>query len=142
MKVLVASDGSEPVMRACEMLARLLAGRSDDVRVLTVLPVTMEPRAQLGGGPRERRERLRAVEDEVEKAVRGPRQILEREGREIETRHRFGNFAEGILAEIAEWRPDLIVMGRRGRGRATRLLMGSVSEHVFREARIPVLLAP
>jgi nucleotide-binding universal stress UspA family protein len=44
-----------------------------------------------------------------------------------------------ILAAIAEHQPDLVVMGTHGRGGLTRLLFGSVTEAVLREARVPVL---
>jgi nucleotide-binding universal stress UspA family protein len=50
-----------------------------------------------------------------------------------------GSEAEGILAAAAEEKADLIVMGTHGRGGLSRLLMGSVAEHVLRKAPCPVL---
>lgn len=50
-----------------------------------------------------------------------------------------GSEAEGILAVAAEEKADLIVMGTHGRGGLSRLLMGSVAEHVLRKAPCPVL---
>lgn len=47
--------------------------------------------------------------------------------------------APAILAAIGEHQPDLVVMGTHGRGGLTRLLFGSVTEAVLREARVPVL---
>ena len=44
-----------------------------------------------------------------------------------------------ILAAIAEHEPDLVVMGTHGRGGLTRLLFGSVTESVLRDANVPVL---
>ena len=44
-----------------------------------------------------------------------------------------------ILAAIAEHQPDLVVMGTHGRGGLSRLLFGSVTETVLREAKVPVL---
>lgn len=44
-----------------------------------------------------------------------------------------------ILAAIGEHQPDLVVMGTHGRGGLTRLLFGSVTEAVLREAKVPVL---
>ncbi|HBH01951.1 MAG TPA: universal stress protein UspA, partial [Candidatus Rokubacteria bacterium] len=35
---------------------------------------------------------------------------------------------------------DLVVVGARGRGGIERLLLGSVSERVLRDARCPVLI--
>jgi nucleotide-binding universal stress UspA family protein len=44
-----------------------------------------------------------------------------------------------ILAAIAEHQPDLVVMGTHGRGGLSRLLFGSVTEAVLRDAKVPVL---
>lgn len=44
-----------------------------------------------------------------------------------------------ILAAIGEHQPDLVVMGTHGRGGLTRLLFGSVTEAVLRDAKVPVL---
>jgi len=46
------------------------------------------------------------------------------------------------LVRIAEARDaDMIVVGRRGRGRAVSLLLGSTAEYVVRRATVPVLVA-
>jgi nucleotide-binding universal stress UspA family protein len=48
--------------------------------------------------------------------------------------------AEAILEEAEREQCDLIVMGTRGLGRLTGLLLGSVSQKVVQHARCPVLL--
>lgn len=58
---------------------------------------------------------------------------------ELETEVREALPVPAILAAIAEHRPDLVVMGTHGRGGLTRLLFGSVTEAVLREAAVPVL---
>ena len=45
----------------------------------------------------------------------------------------------GILRAVEEHRPDLLVMGTHGRGGLARLVYGSVTEAVLRDALIPVL---
>jgi nucleotide-binding universal stress UspA family protein len=52
-----------------------------------------------------------------------------------------GDPAESIIQTAESEKADLIVMGRRGRGKLQGLLMGSVSERVARHAQVPVLLA-
>lgn len=47
---------------------------------------------------------------------------------------------EGILYEAERFRADLIAVGWRGHGPARRLLMGSVSRGVVREAKCAVLV--
>ena len=51
-----------------------------------------------------------------------------------------GHPAGEILAAAAGFDADLIVVGARGLGGMKRLLLGSVSERVLRDARCPVLI--
>lgn len=46
---------------------------------------------------------------------------------------------EGILAAIADHRPDLVVMGTHGRGALSRLMFGSVARAVIRASNVPVV---
>ena len=57
----------------------------------------------------------------------------------VETR--FGDPATEIVRFAAEGGFDHIVMGRRGRGGVAKLLLGSVSEKVLKDATIPVTVA-
>ena len=52
----------------------------------------------------------------------------------------FGEPAQEILAAAARHGSGLIVMGRRGAGRARRALFGSVTKEVLRGTRCPVLV--
>lgn len=47
--------------------------------------------------------------------------------------------APGILAEATKHSADLIVMATHGRSGVDRLVLGSVTEHVLSEAKVPVL---
>ncbi|MGH2726789.1 MAG: universal stress protein, partial [Actinomycetota bacterium] len=49
MKVLLATDGSEPALRACHMIAGMLVPERDEVRVLTVLSYHVYPHALVPG---------------------------------------------------------------------------------------------
>jgi universal stress protein A len=51
-----------------------------------------------------------------------------------------GDPGSGILAAIEAEKVDLLVVGTRGRDRAGRLLLGSVSDHLVRRAGCPVLV--
>ncbi len=59
----------------------------------------------------------------------------------VAVRHRLlsGTTADAILTAAAEEKADLIVMGTHGRGGLSRVLLGSVAEHVLRNASCPVL---
>jgi nucleotide-binding universal stress UspA family protein len=52
-----------------------------------------------------------------------------------------GDPGESIVAAAEAEAADLIVVGTHGRGTIGRLLLGSVSEHVVRNAPCPVLVA-
>jgi nucleotide-binding universal stress UspA family protein len=56
----------------------------------------------------------------------------------IETEVEVGHPAEHILRYAEDNHADMIVMGRRGQTRATRWILGSVSERVMRYAHCPV----
>jgi hypothetical protein len=47
--------------------------------------------------------------------------------------------AEAILREAVRGNCDLIVMGTRGRSRSAAILLGSETDHVLRQAPVPVL---
>ena len=51
-----------------------------------------------------------------------------------------GNPAHEIVKAAKEYEHDLIVIGSRGRSRATAALLGSVSHQVLHEAPVPVLV--
>jgi nucleotide-binding universal stress UspA family protein len=53
-----------------------------------------------------------------------------------------GRPEEEIINIAKEWRADLIVMGTHGRSGISKMLTGSVAEHVIRHATVPVLIAP
>ncbi|HYH78717.1 MAG TPA: universal stress protein [Longimicrobium sp.] len=55
---------------------------------------------------------------------------------------RTGEAAGEILAEAAEWKADLVVVGTHGRRGVPRLLLGSVAETVLRRASTSVLVIP
>lgn len=56
-----------------------------------------------------------------------------------ETIIRKGDILAELSALVEEKKIDLIVLGTHGRAGASRLLMGSVAEHIFRRASCPVL---
>lgn len=53
-----------------------------------------------------------------------------------------GKPAEEILAQIAECRADVVVMGTQGLGGAKRMVFGSTTDRVLRESPVPVLAVP
>ncbi len=52
---------------------------------------------------------------------------------------REGNAAQQIAASVRQFQADLILLGTRGRGKASKLLLGSVAEQVLRSVNLPVI---
>ncbi|MEA2502439.1 MAG: hypothetical protein QOD01_2550 [Actinomycetota bacterium] len=141
LSVVLATDGSEHSVKAASVLVGVLGGRSAEVRLVTVLSMEMEPTTYLGELSDAGQRRARIAE-ETEKAVGDVRPILEEAGLSVSVHHRFGNPPDEVLAEVEEVVPDLVVVGRRGLGRAASLVLGSVSSSLLRHSEVPVLTVP
>lgn len=61
---------------------------------------------------------------------------------EMKRKVRAGNTREEIFAEVADFRPDLVLLGTHGTGGFDRLVLGSVAADVSREAPCSVLVVP
>ncbi len=142
MKILVATDGSDAAAIACELARDVATLSHGEVRIVAVVP----PVNDLFGGawPME----AMVDPEPVAKAARAHLQTcLQREldqtspDLEPTTSLLEGRPSDAIVAEARRWRADLIVVGSRGHGALTSILLGSVSEEVVDQAPIPVLVA-
>ncbi|MDP2311648.1 MAG: universal stress protein [Pseudomonadota bacterium] len=133
------SESASQVVRLAVQVARAGGGK------LTLLHVGMAPGAQAVetyGVP------VSAVLPELyDQLAKEGLHVLQRLGREevpedVEWRAvaRDGYAADEILAEVGTGAYDLLVMGTHGRRGLTRAVLGSVTEHVIREAKVPVLV--
>jgi nucleotide-binding universal stress UspA family protein len=141
LSVVLATDGSEHSVKAARVLVDLLGGRSGKVRLVTVLSMDMEPTSYLGELS-DADQRRAHIAEETEEAVGDVRRILEEAGLPVSVHHRLGNPPDEVLAEVDEVVPDLVVVGRRGLGRAASLVLGSVSSSLLRHSAVPVLTVP
>lgn len=120
-RIVVAADGSAHALRAARFLARLGDLRAVQVRVLGVAGAAPAARLQQALARIERLLRPRVKHASVT-IVEGRRP------------------ARTILATLERDHPDLVVLGARGAGAVTRLLLGSVSDAVLLGAPCPVLI--
>jgi nucleotide-binding universal stress UspA family protein len=136
----VVIDGSEEVELAAGVAVELAKSTSSELHLVHVklLPITppypevLDWRVDLQRAEREARELL----DEQVKKIEGV-------GGTVAGVHlREERPAEEIVALAEELGADLIVVGRRDRGRIRRALTGSVSNSVVRHAHRPVLVVP
>jgi nucleotide-binding universal stress UspA family protein len=131
--ILLATDlmaaSSEATARAIDLAARL------DARLLIVN--VLEKRRLAGGGSHERVDQARAERERLlVKVVRDARSA----GVTAEFLVWEGDPGSSIAAAAEAEGADLIVVGTRGRSGAERMLLGSVSDHVVRNAGCPVLV--
>ena len=134
--VLVAFDGSPDAELALEHAVGLAQVFRARLALVAVVPPPPSFAWQAPGGVRAAHDaqqqdldqRLRAAADGVPDDLPLTTRLLE------------GDPAREILRAAREGEHDLIVMGSRGRGRVTTALLGSVSNHVMHDARVPVLI--
>lgn len=142
MRVLVATDGSDPARVGCE-LGREVATRSGGVvRFVAVLPWTRD----LFGGPWPVAAALdpeiveRAAIEQLEGALHGEVELTATEIQPTSVLRR-GSAAAEIVGAAVAWSADLIVVGSRGHNALETMLLGSVAEEVIDRSPIPVLVA-
>jgi nucleotide-binding universal stress UspA family protein len=141
MRVLVAVDGSSGSLQAARLVRTL---DWPDGTVVTLLGV-VDPGAWIPPGPgvpgsggliREDQIGTYLAEHQLAIAAELPRADLDVENTLLE-----GRPADAIIAEARRLDVDLIVVGSRGHGRLTSLLLGSVSAAVVDRAPCSVLVA-
>jgi nucleotide-binding universal stress UspA family protein len=131
--ILLATDltaaSREATDRAVDLASRLQA------RLLIVN--VLEKRRLSGGGSHDRVDQARSERETLlVKVVRGAREA----GVTAEFLVWEGDPGDSITAAAEAERADLVVVGTRGRSSAERMLLGSVSDHVVRNATCPVLV--
>ena len=137
-KLLVCTDSSPSssgVIRAGLEVGRLTSAK---LRLLEVVMTPLYP-DQLPASL----EQMRAREQDVRARLEQYQASATEAGVDLEVQVRTGATAyEGILEEAETDQPGLIVMGRKGSTRLSRLLMGSVAERVIGLSGCSVLIVP
>lgn len=138
-KILIATDGSPSALQAVEFGLELAEEHQAEpifvhvAPAADVLPVTGFAMAGPVSVPHDVGEADRSSLDEAY-------EIAEERGIEARTKLLAGDAAKQIVAYADEVDADLIVVGSRGLGRVSGVLLGSVSRAVLRDAKRPVLI--
>lgn len=136
MKILVPMDGSETALRALDLAIRRISPGGGEIRVLTVQLAIPASVGDFVGA-----ETVRGYHrDEADKALGPARERLAVANVPHAVEMRIGPIAETIAADAAESGCDEIVMGHRGMGGLSTLLLGSVADRVLRLAEVPVTI--
>jgi len=134
-RILVPVDGgpvSAKGLKEAIKLARAARARLRLLHVVEPLPVLPEVPARYD---------TRAFEGlMVEQFEREVWPLVHRGGTQKEVRH--GLAVETLLAAVAEWKADLLVVGSHGKGWVDRLLVGSVTERLLNALPTALLIVP
>jgi nucleotide-binding universal stress UspA family protein len=140
-------DGSRHARQAAEYLATLSPPRGGRVTVVRIEePMGMPPSAgRLPGGIRAMvRQQVAAIN--AQRLARAQRDVdavaarLARRGWSVRTSVRLGAPLEELLGVVATTGAGTLVVGARGTGGMTRLLLGSVADGALNRSPVPVLV--
>lgn len=134
-KILVASDGSGPSMRAARAAGLIAGVTSAEVTVLTVASIPEQYKDDLNDD-------LEAgYIDEWSKVLEATAKQVKAQGVQAKTNLvREGGAAAAILKELGGGGYDLLVLGRTGSGNPASKTMGSVSDKITSEAKCSIML--
>lgn len=133
MKILLAYDGMERSRNALDETVELAGEGKAEVTIVSVVP-EKEARASKAGGHQ-------FLAPHAHQDVANGRKYLRENGVVAETKILYGDPAEEISREAREGGYDLIVAGSRQPGTLGRLVLGSVSGRLVKEAPCPVVVA-
>ena len=139
MKILVATDGSKPALHAVKYAAKLVGLLSSSSNSITLISVHDDAglrhvKAFIG------REVIADYLRELsEKELKLARKVLDGAGVKHNMEIRTGPVAQEIVGCAKVGKFDLIVLGSKGRGAISDLLLGSVAQRVLATADIPVI---
>ena len=138
MKILLATDGSPHSRRVVSYLVghlRLLADKPDLYLVHVRPPLPGRAAAALN-----RSIVRRYYSDETRKALASAKRALDRGKVPYREVHMIGDPGETIAAYAKKGRFDLVVLGSRGQGALSNLLLGSVASKVLANCKVPALI--
>lgn len=141
-RFLVATDGSPSAGRAVDLAAQLAGVMNSEVTILAVMQLAGD------GDVKEfaRSEHATAgeiLERDTAATLSRAKACMAAAGvKQIDAIATIGDPAEIILKAAADIAADVLIVGKRGRGRLEGLLLGSVSQKIVSLARCAVLVVP
>ncbi len=135
-RLLVAFDGSDGALKACEVAAVMAKTLGSEVLLLYAIPPLGIYTAPLG-------DEYYAIQEEKAAELTGNGvAVFKKQGVEVRIvvlRARW-SIPETIIDHSEDYHADLIILGARGMGGFEELLIGSVSGAVVAHARCPVMI--
>jgi len=140
-RIIVATDGSAGADRAVDTASRLAKNNDADLTILTI-------GGSIGGGELRKladtagdlSETLENAADQTLTLAR--KRALRTGARRVKVKTGWGDPAETIIDAVRREKANMLVIGRRGRGRLSGLLLGSVSQKLATLAPCVVVVVP
>ena len=139
-RILCATDFSSPANEALTLALSFADAAGSELTLLHVIDALPEPGEPAYAVPEIAGLRQALEEQARPKLLALPATLSS--GHEVEKRLATGRAAERILELATEQRADLIVLGTVGHRPLSRMLFGSTSDRVVREATCPVITVP
>ena len=142
-RILIATDGSQPSMRAAQTAVSI--GKKAGASVTAVYVMDVQRLAQLPGYaamPGIKDNLMELMLKEGSEAMEEIGDMARDAGVAYEKKVAEGDPGEELLKLCSDPGFDLIVMGTIGKSGMKRFLLGSVAEKVVRHSCVPVLVVP
>jgi nucleotide-binding universal stress UspA family protein len=137
-RILAPLDGSSEAAHAVPLVARLARLMGGSVILLQALDRVTEVTKYAAGSLAPYT--ITSDTEGAQAYLDGVATIIADEGATVETEVRAGNIGETIVEVAREKNADSIILNSHGRTGILERLLGSVAEHVSRDATVPVLL--
>jgi nucleotide-binding universal stress UspA family protein len=139
--IIVATDGSSSANRAVDAAARLAKASRSQLVILTiggnVSGAELRRLADVEGDLSKR------LVSEADKILDRARKRVRRHGvAAVRLQSGWGDPAQAIIDSVRAEKPDILVVGRRGRSPLAGLLLGSVSQKLASLAPCKVMVVP
>lgn len=138
--IIAGIDGSSHSQYALEWAMRESAIRREPLTVITVQPIAASGWGGVLVFPGDEEIRAEAQQAAQKAADKAAQQLGDTAAPSVTVRAVIGSPAEVLIEASRD--ADLLVVGSRGAGGFTRLVMGSVSSQVSHHARCPVVIVP
>ena len=140
-RIIVATDGSADANRAIDMAATLAKTSGADLIILTIGGnITGAQLRELADAAGDLSKTLEAAANKILDQAR--KRALRVGAHTVKLQTGWGDPAETIIDAVRRGKADMLVVGRRGRGRLSGLLLGSVSQKLASLAPCAVVVVP
>jgi nucleotide-binding universal stress UspA family protein len=133
MKIMVCHDGSENAQKAMEQAVELFKPYKPEIILVSVV----EGAADASSENEEIFEKQRSEQHDFLKKTS---EWLSKHGCDVDAILAMGDARKMLLETAAQKNPNILVIGKRGRGVIKDMVLGSVSAYLIRHAKCPVLV--